>query len=168
MTGWMRSKNDCYCAFCKTKRHIYPKKHASTINLISVMAFAFCLSTGLWTWWDPRAIVIFAVALVFTEVFTYLRWRFSVVCRFCGFDPVLYRKDPHLASARVRKFYEKRTQDPDFMLSRSPLVELYRQSQKLKRRNEAIRAQQDKTSSGGGLTAPARASGSQVGMVSRP
>ena len=144
MTGWMKSKNDCYCAFCKTKRHIYPKKHATAINLFSVMAFAFCLSTGLWTWYDPRSIVIFAVSLMFTEIFIYLRWRFSVICNHCGFDPVIYRKSPEEASERVRKFYERRTQDPDFILSNGPLVDLYRKSQRIKRRNEAIRAHNEK------------------------
>lgn len=145
MTGWMKSKKDCYCAFCKSKRHIYPKKHANAVNFVSILAFSFCLSTGLWTWWDPRSIIIFSVALAFAEVFIYLRWRFSVVCKLCGFDPVLYRKSPDQASERVRRFYEKRTQEPNFLLSKSPLVDLYRKSLAIKRRNESIVAQETRT-----------------------
>jgi len=146
MTGWMKSKSDCYCAFCKSKRNIYPKKHASILNYLAIFAFSYCLSTGLWAWWDPRGLVIFAVALTFTETFIYLRWRFSVVCSLCGFDPVLYRKSPEAARARVTQFYEKKIQDPKFMLSKSPLVEIYRKDTEIRRRNEAVRQLLDKKS----------------------
>jgi hypothetical protein len=139
MTGWTKPKSECFCAFCKSKRHVYKKKHASMTNFVAVLGFSFCLSTGLWTWWDPRSIVIFAVGLVFAETFIYLRWRFSVVCNLCGFDPVLYRRSRDEARDRVRQFYEKRIQDPDFMFSKSPLVELYRKRLEVKRRNDTVR-----------------------------
>lgn len=138
MAGWLKSKSDCYCAFCKSKRRIYPKKHASFGNFLMVLTFAVCVSTGLWTWWDPRAIAIFSVGMVGTEIFIYLRWRFSLVCTLCGFDPVLYRKSPELAREKVRSFYEAKTQDPKFLLSKSPLVDLYRQHTEIKRRNGVI------------------------------
>ena len=138
MAGWFKSKNDCYCAFCKSKRRIYPKKHASVGNFLMVMGFVICASTGLWTWWDPRSIAIFSVAMVSTEIFIYLRWRFSLVCTLCGFDPVLYRKSPELAREKVRLFYDTKTQDPKFLLSKSPLVDLYRKSTEIKRRNEIV------------------------------
>jgi hypothetical protein len=144
MTGWTKPKSECFCAFCKSRRNIYPKKHASFLNFVGILGFAFCLSTGLWTWWDPRAIIIFVVTLTFAETFIYLRWRFSVVCSLCGFDPVLYRKSPESARDRVRQFYEKRTQDPNFMMSKSPLVELYRRSLDVKRRNNAVRQMLDR------------------------
>lgn len=152
MTGRLKPKQDCYCAFCKTKRHVYKKKHSSVFNFMSVLLFSFCLSTGLWTWWDPRSIAIFSIAMLFSEVFIYLRWRFSVVCSACGFDPVLYRKSPELARDRVRQFYEKKTQEPNFLLSQSPLVDLYKKIQETKRRNEAIRALAEKSKDVGGAT----------------
>ena len=42
-----------------------------------------------------------------SEIFIQLRWRLTVACPRCGFDPVLYVKDPEKAARRVRQFYDE-------------------------------------------------------------
>src|SRR4051812_11174659 len=98
-------KSDCYCAFCKSNRQIYSKKHIDLVNIILALAVSFCLSAGLWAWYDPRVVVIVSFAIVISEAFIYLRWRFSIVCTQCGFDPVLYKKSTSRAKGKVREFY---------------------------------------------------------------
>jgi hypothetical protein len=73
---------------------------------------------------DPRGIVIFLVFIGIAEMFVYSRWRASLVCKLCGFDPIVYKRSPEEAAQGVRKFFEEQKQDPRFHLSRSPLLEL--------------------------------------------
>lgn len=72
----------------------------------------------LWQQYDPRAIIVFVVCLAISEVFVKIRWRLSVVCRQCGFDPVLYLKDPEAAALKVKDQLVVRQQDPKYLLSR--------------------------------------------------
>lgn len=54
------------------------------------------------------------------EAFIKIRWRIHMVCRNCGFDPVIYVKDPNKAAHLVKEFLDRRAQDPAFLL-RDPL-----------------------------------------------
>lgn len=65
----------------------------------------------MWLLWggpDARVFVIFACLLGVAEYFVQLRWRMSVICRACGFDPVLYLKSPEKAAELVKKKLEDR------------------------------------------------------------
>jgi hypothetical protein len=73
---------------------------------------------------DPRGIMLFAMFIGIAEVFVYSRWRSSLVCKLCGFDPIVYKRNPEEAARLVRKFFEEQQQDPRFHLSRSPLLEI--------------------------------------------
>ncbi len=79
---------------------------------------------------DPRALVLFGLFIGAGEVFTYLRWRMSMSCKYCGFDPVLYKSSPARAREKVKAFYESRIGTPEFLLSKSPLLEVHRQQVK--------------------------------------
>src|ERR1044072_2518942 len=95
-----RVSDNCYCAFCKSKRRIYVKKHIDLVNIILTMILAASLSAGFWSGVDPRAIGILSAGLGIAEIFIYLRWRFFIVCSMCGFDPVIYRRSPEKARAK--------------------------------------------------------------------
>lgn len=71
-----------------------------------------------WQRFDPRFLVILAVFLGLTESFIQIRWRLSVFCKQCGFDPVLYVKDPEKAAAKVREQLAKRREDPALFLAK--------------------------------------------------
>jgi len=74
----------------------------------------------IWQDFDPRAIVLFAIGLGLSELFVIFRWRLSIVCPHCGFDPVLYKKAPESAAKRVKGYLETRRQDPLMALSPAP------------------------------------------------
>lgn len=73
---------------------------------------------GLWSVFDPRVLVIFAIFLGITETFIQIRWRLSVSCKQCGFDPVLYVKEHDKAAEKVTAHLKKRRLDPKYLLAR--------------------------------------------------
>lgn len=73
---------------------------------------------ALWQEFDPRVLIVFVICAAISEVFVKIRWRLSVVCRVCGFDPVLYLKKPELAAEKVKFQLEVRRQDPKYLLSK--------------------------------------------------
>lgn len=109
------------------------------LDLVLCLAFSLTLGIGLWGFEDTRSVVIFFSSLGVCEAFVYLRWRFSVVCSACGFDPVLYQRSPEKARLRVARFYERHINDPRFMLSRSPILDVYRQNLAVQKRNHWIK-----------------------------
>lgn len=111
--------------------------------MLTMIASIF-LMFGLWQAFDPRVIIFFIVGLSLAELFVQLRWRLSLTCPHCGFDPMLYLRKPDAAAEKVKLFYEKRTRDPDFYLSGSPLLKLHQErvgAARLRRKPSKVRTQ---------------------------
>ncbi len=64
------------------------------------------------------------------EVFSQLKWRASMICRNCGFDPVVYIQDPEQAGLKIKAFMKKRSDSPGHLL-RDPVLMPVRSSQKV-------------------------------------
>jgi hypothetical protein len=114
------STRRCYCAYCRTERLVYRKRHISFVDAILALVASLTLSFSVWQTIDPRAVIFFAFGLGFAEVFVLIRWRMTIVCPKCGFDPVLYKKNPKMASDRVGRFTDWRKQDPLWLPSPRP------------------------------------------------
>ncbi len=110
----------CYCAFCRSERTLYRKRHVGPIDLFLALAASTLLSFIFWQDLDPRLVVFFVLAVGLAELFIVLRWRLSVVCSRCGFDPILYRRDQKAAAARVKAHYKTRLEDPMWVMSPPP------------------------------------------------
>jgi hypothetical protein len=109
---------NCYCAFCKSPRKVYNKRN---INLFNIGACAFgsaILMFAIFQGFDPRIFILFVTFLAFSEMFIQIRWRLNMVCKYCGFDPVIYLKDPNRASIKVQAHLEKRKNDPATLLAK--------------------------------------------------
>lgn len=134
-----------FCAFCKAERRYVVKKHVDLMNVLGTLVFGMVTGAGFWGLGDPRGVVVFAVTLMGAEIFVYLRWRTGVVCKYCGFDPVLYNVKPGEARAKVRLFYEQQVKKPGFMLSKSPLLSIYKEQleqERLKRKMQYVKERQ--------------------------
>ena len=107
-----RVSRRCYCAFCRSERNVYLKRHVSFVDVLLSALTGVLVSLILWQSLDPRAVVFFALGLGLAEIFIMIRWRSSISCPHCGFDPVLYKKKPELAAAKVRGFLDQRREDP--------------------------------------------------------
>lgn len=88
------------------------------MNVIYSALIALPLMYLFWQGFDPRVVVIFVLCTGFTEVFLKIRWRMSLACQQCGFDPVLYKRDADQASQKVRAHLEKRALDPRYLLAK--------------------------------------------------
>lgn len=88
------------------------------MNILASLMASVVLMFAIWQEYDPRAIVVFVVCLAISEVFVQIRWRLAVVCRTCGFDPILYVKDPEAASQKVKFQLDRRKEDPKYLLAK--------------------------------------------------
>jgi hypothetical protein len=138
MKVFSRLKGLGYCAFCKTKRRLYTKKHVDATNVAAVGGFALAVTYAAYGFADPRGLLIFSLFVVMAEMFVYFRWRSNLTCRMCGFDPVLYKQSPERASKAVRQFFDEAANKPEFWLSRSPLLQLHRRLRKQEVRRKEI------------------------------
>lgn len=122
-----RLRGRCFCAYCKAERKVYTKKHVSLTNVLAASFLAMAITFTQWGAPDPRGLMIFCVFILIAETFVYTRWRASMTCNLCGFDPLIYKRSPEQAALRVRRFFEEQQKNPRFQLSRSPLLEIQKQ-----------------------------------------
>ncbi len=111
-------KHNCYCAFCKTPRFVYRRRSLSLTGLLGCAMGALVLTLLMFRQLDPRFFVILAFFWGVGEAAVKIRWRMSVLCKVCHFDPVLYIKNPEIAAEKVRVRLDERTQDPQYLLAR--------------------------------------------------
>ncbi len=139
MRLFSRLKDPCFCAFCRSPRKVIGKKHIGPTNVLGAIMLSTGISFVLWSEPDPRALMILTLFLMICEFFVYWRWRANLVCRFCGFDPIVYKRSPAEAAQMVRQFFDTRVGTPEFQMSRSPLVDLYRRMQESDKQKELRR-----------------------------
>jgi hypothetical protein len=111
------SRQACFCAFCGQKRMIYRLRRANLTHFMLSLLISIMFMWSIWQSVEPRGILIFIIVQVFIEVVVHFRWRLSVTCRHCGFDPVIYLKDHNRAAEKVKNYLERRKVDPRFLLS---------------------------------------------------
>lgn len=118
--GLFKTRREVFCAFCKSKRKIYIRKTIGftewVLALTTTIAASFALYQGL----DARLLPVFILILLASEIGIRMRRRMSLQCQKCGFDPILYGKNPDLAAIRVRETLARRKLDPRAVLS-SPI-----------------------------------------------
>jgi hypothetical protein len=116
-----------YCAFCKTPRRVYVKKHVDLTNVVCAVLISTTLAFGLWGEPDPRGLGIFCVFIAGAEIFVFMRWRMAIICKMCGFDPALYKKSKEDANLKVQEFFKEQIENPQFWLTKSPLLTVQKQ-----------------------------------------
>lgn len=112
-----KNKQKCYCAFCRTPHRVYKKKGVSFVYIFFSLLLTVSFMWGLWGTWNQKAIPVFFICLFLGEIVTHFRWRLALICRQCGFDPLIYRKNPHRAAQKVKEFLDRRKNDPRFLLA---------------------------------------------------
>ena len=97
---------------------MYAEKSIRTRHLLWSFLLSSALSFLIWRTWDPKCLLFFVVAVMVAETFIKIRWRVHMVCRSCGFDPVIYVKNPQKAAELVTDYMDQRAQDPTALLRR--------------------------------------------------
>lgn len=115
---------NCYCAFCRTPRRIYQKHHLSFSDVFLSALTSVVIMMLVWHGIDARVLMIFVWLLSACEFFIQIRWRLSLPCPHCAFDPLIYLKDQARAAEKVKAHLEKRRQDPMVLFSARPHLNL--------------------------------------------
>jgi hypothetical protein len=110
----------CYCAFCRSERIVYKKKHVSAVDAGMALFATVLLSFLIWQDFDPRSVFLFVISLGLAEFFIIFRWRLSIACPHCGFDPVVYKKNRQMAADRVKAHMSQRREDPLWLFNPPP------------------------------------------------
>lgn len=109
-------RRSCYCAFCKTQRKVYKSKNLSIFEVLALIFLSVLITHVVYKSFDPRGLAIVGLFLLVGEIFTQVKWRASMTCQNCGFDPVLYVKDQEQAGLKIKAFLEKRADSPAHLL----------------------------------------------------
>lgn len=100
-----------FCAFCRTPRKIYLQKTISIRNVINCLALSLLLMLLIWQNWNPKIIPVFVVLLGINHFSIQWKWRISLNCPHCGFDPLLYLTDRPRVVQKVKTTIENRHND---------------------------------------------------------
>lgn len=153
-----RLRDQRFCAFCKSPRKLYVKKHVDLTNVVGVILVTMAVTYAAYGGPDPRGVFLFGIMIASGEIFIYLRWRNSIVCRMCGFDPVIYKRSPERASALVNQFFKEQAENPAFWLSKSPLLDLHRRLREDDRRRQELSGVREKLAARSGVPATRKSS----------
>ena len=105
-----------YCAFCRSPKYVYSKTSLSLWTFCLVFLASSLCSFGIRKQFDEYVFGLFFLILVMVELSVKVRYRMSLRCKECGFDPLLYKKSSSLAVERVKERLAARSTDPQSLL----------------------------------------------------
>jgi hypothetical protein len=114
------------------------KRHLGWINVGLAGLMAFVMMWIIWFEVNPKAILIFVMALILSEIFIQIRWRLSLVCPHCQFDPLVYLKNPEKAAARIKQHFETVRESPHFLMGVHPLQKLRHENRRKNRPSRPV------------------------------
>jgi hypothetical protein len=117
----LSNRKSCYCAFCKVQRKVYASKNLSLIDVTGLVFLGIICTYAVYKNLDPRGLFFVILLLLAGEAFAQAKWRVSMICSNCGFDPIVYVRSPEQAGLKVKAFLDKRADSPEHLL-RPPVV----------------------------------------------
>lgn len=105
-----------FCAFCRSPHWHYRHRSLGLFHITMSLLASVVISLYAFGEIDPRLGLFFIVGLFLSEIFTQLRWRMALACRQCGFDPIIYKRNPSEAVKIVKSHLEKRQQSASLAL----------------------------------------------------
>lgn len=101
-----------YCAFCRSPKVYFKRKRLGFLNILGAFVGAMALNYIFRHQIDPIVFVIFVANMFAIELAIKIRWRMSLICHECGFDPVIYKRNPAVACQMVKAKMDERKADP--------------------------------------------------------
>lgn len=96
---------------------MFTKKNIGLFDIFGSALGATALMYAVFQEFDPRVLLVFVAFLAVSETFVQIRWRLTIVCKYCGFDPVLYLKDTTKAVEKVKLRLDQRKNNPATLLA---------------------------------------------------
>jgi hypothetical protein len=110
------------CAFCQLTHRVYTKKEVSFLDTLVMLMVTGLLAFAIWEGPDLRSMLLFMGMAFTAQVSLRMRYRASVKCPHCGFDPIVYKYNPGVAAKQVKEFLELRRDNPEFLLRSQPKI----------------------------------------------
>jgi hypothetical protein len=101
-----------FCAFCRSPKVYFKRKRLGIVNIATAVITALAINYIFTHQIDPYVFVIFVVNLFVIELILGIRWRMSLICHECGFDPIIYKRNPEVACQMVKAKMDQRKTDP--------------------------------------------------------
>lgn len=101
-----------FCAFCRSPKVYFKRRRLGPVNICVALICAAAINMIFTSSIDFRVFVIFIANLFVIEFALQIRWRLSLICHECGFDPVIYKRNPELACQMVKAKTDLRKMDP--------------------------------------------------------
>ena len=95
---------------------MYVNKHLALVDMCGLVFLSLTLTYVVFHQLDPRGLAIVGTLLIIGEMFAQTRWRTSMICRNCGFDPVVYVRSPEKAGLKIKAFLDHRADSPEHLL----------------------------------------------------
>lgn len=102
----------CFCAFCRLPRKVYHKTRLNWMDAAGAACAAILLMWIIWQSLDFRVFLLFVFLLGLADLVITFKRRLALVCPYCGFDPSLYLRSHEKAAEKVKRFIQKKSQDP--------------------------------------------------------
>ncbi len=115
-------KEKVFCAFCKLPQKVYKRRHVHALEVVALAGAGAITTYLIWQDFHWAGVFLFGSLTLISEMIYQMRWRLSIVCKGCGFDPMLYKKNPELAAQEVKAYLEERKKDPLFLLKPQPKI----------------------------------------------
>lgn len=115
-------KTEVYCSFCSLPHKVYSKTHIGVSELLAFSAISVVGSYAIWQDFHWAGCVVFIALMVWGELIYRFRYRQSVKCKSCGFDPYIYKKAPEDAARIVKEFLENRHDNAAYLLKPRPQI----------------------------------------------
>ena len=110
------------CVFCKLPHRVYTKNEVSAFDIFLIILVTGLMAYAIWGGPDLRSLLILMGLSFITQIFFRVRYRGSVKCPHCGFDPILYKQNPEAAASRVKTHMDQRKNNPEYMLKPPPQI----------------------------------------------
>ena len=109
---------ETFCAFCRSPRRHYRQRNLGPFHLVLCLFTSLLASSIIFQELDPRLILFFVICVVVSEIFIHFRWRMGLVCKHCGFDPLVYTRDQAAAAILVKQHLTRRKKSAEALLAR--------------------------------------------------
>lgn len=113
-------RKQVYCGFCRLSHKVYTHKHVPWLGIIGFAGLSGIVSFLVWRDFHWASLLVFGLGAICAEFLMQYRWRQSIKCKGCGFDPMIYKRSPEQAAQQVKAYLEKRKIDPSFLLKPRP------------------------------------------------
>lgn len=111
-----------FCVFCTLPLKVYTKKHVVLPELGVFSLVSIIFTYLVWGEFHFAGLIVFSLLTMAAEIVHRMRWRSSIKCKGCGFDPVVYKANPEQAASIVKAVLAARKQDPLYMLKPQPKI----------------------------------------------